>query len=435
MSEDCLFLTIWTPSARPAAPRPVMVWLHGGGFNAGSGSSPPTDGSALARDHDVVVVAINHRLGALGYLRLDAVSGGRINDSANVGTRDQALALRWVRNNIEAFGGDPHNVTIFGESGGGWKVSVLLGSPLAAGLFHHAVIQSGPCLEVCEPAAADAVAERLLAELGLAKDSVEGIFDLPTERIVEAQTRVQMALGPAVIPNFLRGFAPSIEPELMPRHPFHPDASPISRDVDVMVGWNRTEMTLFAPLADLEADEGRMVSKVEALAGEDAHELIGRYRARAPEASPAQLWAFIQSDLTMVPFAPQIAQRHAALGAGGSYVYRFDWRTPALDGKLMSPHALEIPFVFGTLAATDELAGPGDPDLSRDMMRAWTAFASTGNPNHPESSLPDWPTFSSENRAIMLLDSRSTVDPDPYADVRDLLEGIATRLGQRQGLG
>jgi para-nitrobenzyl esterase len=410
-----------------------MVWLHGGGFNAGSGSSPPTDGSALARDHDVVVVAVNHRLGALGYLRLDAVSGGRINDSANVGTRDQALALRWVRNNIEAFGGDPHNVTIFGESGGGWKVSVLLGSPLASGLFHHAIIQSGPCLEVSEPDAADAVAGRLLDELGLDESSVEGIFDLPAERIVEAQTRVQFALGPAPIPNFFRGFMPSIEQEPMPRHPFHPDASPLSRDVDVMVGWNRTEMTLFAPLADLEADEGRMTSKVEALAGDDAGELIERYRARSPEANPGQLWAFIQSDLVMVPFAPQIAQRHSALGAGGSYVYRFDWRTPALDGKLMSPHALEIPFVFGTLGATDELAGPGDPDLSRDMMRSWTAFASTGNPNHSESSLPHWPTFSSENRAIMLLDSHSTVDTDPYADVRDLLEGIVARLRQGQG--
>ena len=243
-SEDCLVLNVWTPAADDSSARPVMVWLHGGGFQASSGSPPIYDGSNLARRGDVVVVSVNHRLGALGYTFFAGIGGSDFSDSRNAGMLDLVAALDWVRGNIAKFGGDPRKVTIFGESGGGQKVSTLMAMPAAKDLFHRAVVQSGPGLKMNKLSHANEVAEMLLAELGLSRGQVREAQSVPVERIVAAQAAVQIKLG-ARVPGFIQGFSPVVDGVTLPRHPFDPDAPDVSAGVPLIIGYNRTEMTLF----------------------------------------------------------------------------------------------------------------------------------------------------------------------------------------------
>lgn len=424
-SEDCLFLNVWTPGVNDNGKRPVMFWLHGGGFTTGSDSSALFIGANLARRGDVVVVGINHRLGALGFTHLGDLAGGAFVHSGNVGMLDAVAALQWVRDNIERFGGDPTRVMIFGESGGGQKVSMLLGSPPAKGLFHRAVIESGPGPKMMERARATEIAGMLLAEVGLDARRVRELQSLPLEKILGAQFAVSAKLrGMAGI---IDGFAPVLDPAVLPAHPFYPHATQISADVPVIIGNNRTEMTLFADPAAFSLDESGMKARVKGLLGDRADQVIAVYRHANPHATPSELFFSIWTDDPTTIFSNNIAERRAALGRAPTYRYRFDWETPALGGRLKSPHTLEMPFVFDNTQVAPGLTGGASPEavaLAARVSETWIAFASRGDPNSNKSGLPAWPAYDSERRATMLFNNESRVADDPAREERKIMDSI-----------
>jgi len=420
MSENCLFLNVWTPATGDGGRRPVMFWCHGGGFTAGSGSSPWYDGTNLCRKGDVVVVTINHRLGAFGYLHLGEVGGQAYPVSGNAGMLDIVEALTWVRDNIAAFGGDPGNVTIFGESGGGAKVSVLLAMPSARGLFAKAIIQSGPGVQMARREDATETAKAMLGALGLKEGQIDELRRLPADRLVKAQAAILAQIGPMSMANRRRlGFNPVVDGNVLPNHPFDPAAPEISANVPLMIGTNKDEITLFfgfAPWFDT-LDEPGMRQRVAAIVGDRADKVIEAYRRARPDASPKDLFTAIASDRMMRNDSIKSAERKAAQHAAPAYMYLFAWETPVLGGKLKSPHALEIPFVFDTVASSP-LAGDGPERfaLAEKMSRAWIAFARTGNPNH--GSLPNWPAYAIDGRATMIFDNECRVANDPQREER-----------------
>jgi para-nitrobenzyl esterase len=424
-SEDCLFLNVWTPGVNDNGKRPVMFWLHGGGFATGSDSSALFIGANLARRGDVVVVGINHRLGALGFTHLGDLGGERFVHSGNVGMLDAVAAMEWVRDNIERFGGDPDRVMIFGESGGGQKVSMLLGSPPAKGLFHRAVIESGPGVKMMERDRATEIARMLLAEVSLDAKRVAQLQSLPMEKILAAQFAVSAKLRN--FPGIIDGFAPVLDPTVLPAHPFYPHASQISGNVPVIIGNNRTEMTLFADPAAFSVDETGMKTRVKGILGDRAEEVIEVYRRANPHASPSDLFLLIWTDDPTTIFSNNIAERRAALGKAPTYRYRFDWETPALGGRLKSPHTLEIPFVFDNTQLAPGLTGGASPEavaLAARVSEAWIAFATRGDPNSKKSGLPPWPAYDSERRRTMLFSNESKVVDDPSGEERKIMDRI-----------
>ncbi len=424
-NEDCLFLNVWTPGVNDSGKRPVMFWLHGGGFSSGSDSSALFIGANLARRGDVVVVGINHRLGALGFTHLGDLAGEHFAHSGNVGMLDAIAALEWVRNNIERFGGDSKRVMIFGESGGGQKVSMLLGSPAAKGLFHRAVIESGPGPKMMERERATEVARLLLAELDLDAKRIADVQALPIEKIM----RAQFALAPKLrlTPGFIDGFAPVLDPLVLPAHPFYPRATRFSEDVPVIIGHNRTEMTLFADPAAFTVDENGMKARVKGIVGDHAEEVIQVYRRANPNVSPSELLFLIWTDNPTTIFSNNIAERRAALGKAPTYRYRFDWETPALGGRLKSPHTVELPFVFDNVQVAPGLAGGASPEavaLAARVSEAWISFAASGDPNNRRSELPAWAPYDSTRRATMLFNNVSKVVDDPGGEERLVMERI-----------
>jgi para-nitrobenzyl esterase len=422
MSENCLVLNVWTPAANNEnrRQRPVMFWCHGGAFISGSGDSPWYDGGNLCRKGDVVVVTINHRLGAFGYLHLADLGGEEFAASGNAGMLDIVAALNWVRDNIAAFGGDAGNVTIFGESGGGAKVSVLMAMPAAHGLFHKAIIQSGPAVEMASRDDASQTARQLLAELQLSPDKVSELRRIPAEKIAQAQAAVLRKVSMMSFSNRRRvGFNPVVDGKHLPGGPFAPTAPALSANVPLMIGTNKDEMTLFfgfAPWLD-GLDETTMRQRVQMFVGDDADRIIGDYRRARPNDSKRDLVLAIATDHAMRMPSLVTADRKAAQHAAPVFVYLFTWETPVLGGKLKSPHALEIPFVFDNVQGS---ALTGDSatrfPLADKMSRAWLAFARTGNPNH--EGLPDWPQYSSEQRPTMIFDNQCKVENDPYSAER-----------------
>lgn len=424
-SEDCLFLNVWTPAVNDGGRRPVLFWCHGGGFTSGSGSSKLYDGEHLARRGDVVVVTVNHRLGPLGYLYLDDLSNGQYSGSGNAGMLDLIAALEWVRDNIAVFGGDPGNVTIFGESGGGAKVSALMAMPVAAGLFHRAIIQSGPGLRMMERSVATMRAEKLMKTLGLAIGEVEQLQNVPVERIFEANV--------AINPRVLGGWAPVVDGRALPTHPFDPAASTISAHVPLIIGTNKDEATLLLlgdqALPSLDWD--RLYRRVQAIVGDAAGPLIAAYQKTRPQASPADIFTAISSDQMRIQ-SVRLAERKAAQGAAPAYMYLFTWETPRLDGRLKSCHALEIAFVFDNLFYGRGLNGesPEIRPLADRMSEAWLSFAREGVPaslgaiNRP---LPAWPAYTADQRTTMIFDLASRVENDPFAEERHAWDGVHIR--------
>ena len=424
-SEDCLFLNVWTPGINDNRKRPVMFWLHGGGFTSGSDSSSMYIGANLARRGNVVVVGINHRLGALGHTHLGDLGGEAFAHSGNAGMLDAIAALEWVRDNVERFGGDPGRVMIFGESGGGQKVSMLLGSPPAKGLFHRAIIESGPGVKMLERNRATEIARMLLTEVGLDAKRLADLQTLPVEKIMAAQFAVSAKIGG--FPGIIDGFAPVLDPAVLPTHPFYPHATPISADVPVIIGNNRTEMTLFADPAAFSLDENGLKTRVKRFLGDRADEVIAGYRRANPKATPSDLFFLIWTDDPTTTFTTNIAERRAALGKAPTYRYRFDWETPALGGKLRVPHGGELPFVFDTNQVAPGLSGGAGPEavaLAARMSEAWIAFATQGDPNTKKSGLPPWPAYDSERRATMLFNNESKVVNDPRGEERKIMDRI-----------
>jgi para-nitrobenzyl esterase len=411
-SEDCLFLNVWTPGLNKggldAKARPVMVWLHGGGFANGSGGAAMYDGAALARKGDVVTVTVNHRLNVFGYLHLGEVFGPDYAQSGVAGMLDIIQALQWVRDNISAFGGNPADVTIFGESGGGWKVSLLLAMPGARGLFHKAVIQSGPGLTGKPIAAADKIARRVLKELQV--DTPKKLAALSTEAISHASVKIPG--------EPMRLFTPVVDGVALPRDPFEPDASPLNADVPVLIGTNKDESTLF--MLGLPKfgnfDEDDLARHAKTSAGDKAEPLIAAVRAAYPDYNPTHVASGVATAAGMWAGSLKLAERKAAQQAAPVWMYMLTWETPVAKGRLRSPHALEIPLVFDNVEKARNFVGRGDePQVVADQMSsAWLAFARTGDPG--------WPAYNADTRATMLFDLESRVVNDPLPGVRTVLQ-------------
>jgi para-nitrobenzyl esterase len=425
--EDCLVLNVWTPSVKDNRRRPVMLWCHGGAFTSGSGSAPLYDGANLARRGDVVVVTINHRLGALGYTYLRHAGGEKFAASGNVGMLDIIAALAWVRDNIGEFGGDPDRILIFGESGGGQKVSTVLAMPPAKGLFHRAVIESGPGVRMNGLDHATRVADMLLAELGVKGDRTEDLQTIPVERVLVAQGAVNRKLGPFV-PGMIQGFSPVVDGVSLLQNPFDPVAPDVSADVPLLIGFNRTELTLFAAgdPSLFSLDEAGLRQRVRSLLGNNADAVLHAFRSDYPEENPSGLYFLIATAYPTVAFTAKIAERRAAMGKALTYVYEFAWETPILGGKLRSPHTIEMPFVFDNVddPLVQKLTGSSSDifPLAERVSGAWTEFAATGNPS--SKGFPNWPAYSAADRNVMVINSESKIETDPARKARMAIENL-----------
>lgn len=407
-SEDCLVLNVWTPAA-DGRKRPVMFWCHGGGFASGSAHEPDYDGANLARRNDVVLVSINHRLNAFGYCHLGHLDPA-FADSGNVGMLDIVLALQWVKDNIAGFGGDPGNVTIFGQSGGGAKVSVLLAMPKAQPLFHKAIIMSGPGVRMTERASAETTADVLLTKLGMAGDP-RRLQSVPAAQI----TAVASGLGPMA--GAPAGFAPVMDGRALPAHPFDPAAPPGAAHIPLMIGYTKDEATTFAHREAWfgSLSEAELAQRVAAMTSEQrAAGIIAAYRAARPQDAPTYLMTSIMTDMRAGAGSATIAERQAAQGGAAVYAYYVSWETPILGGKMRSPHGVDMALVFDNVeVAREGLYGPGaEPQAMADLMsRAFAAFARSGNPDH--AGLPHWPAYSLAARDTLIFDLPPRVVQDP----------------------
>jgi para-nitrobenzyl esterase len=391
-SEDCLVLNVTTPGPDGGA-RPVMVYVHGGGFSDGSGNLGTSP--ALACEQDVVLVSVNHRLNVFGYLHLGSVDDAYA-EAGNVGMLDLVLALEWVRDNIAAFGGDPANVTLFGESGGGAKISTLMAMPEAAGLFHRAIIQSGSLVEALEPEEAASGVRRLLDGIG---GSVDDLLALSAEDLWRAARDARVRPMPVV------------DNRVLPRHPFSPDAPDLAASIPLLVGHCLDETSMFAPFVD----EATLQS-MHGLPEERLHTLLAAYRAVYPTADEARLRVRIASDATFTSSVWQQVERKAAQPAP-TYRYVFTYEPPVMGGVLGAFHTAELPLVFRRVSV------PETEDLSKRLAAAWAAFARTGDPSSPD--LP-WPAYDLEERRAMRFDLESGWVPDPDRALRDAWAGQPT---------
>lgn len=401
--EDCLALNIWTPSTTGA--RPVMVWLHGGGFASGSGSWAWWTGEDLARNQDVVTISLNHRLNIAGFLYLDELGGPAHGLAPNCGMRDIVQALHWIRDNIANFGGDPNNITIFGQSGGGMKVTTLLAMPMAKGLFHKAIVQSGPFLRAVPRPRATAAAERALAFLGIAPGHLEKLQAVPADALIAAFANANEGA-----PGILRQFAPVIDGTTLTTDPYHPAAPPTATNIPLLIGATSEEITSLQGFRDpsiFTLTEADLPPRLATFCGiEDATPLIAAYRATRPHATPAQLYAAIASDRQFGHGSILQAEAHAAQAP--TFAYRLIWQSPAAGGRYGAPHNLCLPLVFGRDRAPG-VTGPGTAHhaLATFMQSAWATFARTGSPG--------WAPFSAQSRTTMILDQTigTTDNPNP----------------------
>ncbi|CAN5798777.1 carboxylesterase/lipase family protein [soil metagenome] len=420
-SEDCLTLNVWTSGVGGA--KPVLFWCHGGAFITGSGSSPWYDGANLCRLDEVVVVSFNHRLGMLGYLHLEDIAPD-FEGAGTAGVMDIVAALEWVRDNIAQFGGDAGNVTVFGESGGGAKVSVLMALPGARGLFHKAIIQSGPAVQMADRSDGTRTARLVLEQLGLDASDAGQLRALPPAKLLEAQAAVQAGVSRTSFADRRRyGFNPVIDGKIFPGGPFAPRAPAVSADVPLMIGSNKDEQTLFIGHLDW-VRNATFENLPEALAPylrERTAEIIAAYRKAQPGYGPDEIALAIISDLGVRMPSLLMAERKIALGTAPVFVYLFEWETPVLGGRLRSCHTLEIPFVFANLE-TAELTGadPARLSLGDKMSRAWIAFARTGRPQH--GGLPIWPDYRIDTRPTMIFDTECRVVNDPQRIQRQAWE-------------
>lgn len=409
LSEDCLVLNVWTPAA-DGAKRPVMFWLHGRGFSAGGGSEGWYNGADLAKRGDTVVITVNHRLNAYGHLYLGELGGPEFASSGLAGMLDAVLALEWVRDNVAAFGGDPNNVMIFGESGGGAKVSTLLALPQAAGLFHRAAIQSGPGLRGASAAEATAFAEKLIAHLGIPRTELRRLQELPHEQLTAALR--EAAGGSGANPMTLR---PVVDGTVMPRHPFDPDAPATALNIPVIVGTNRDEFALYSAPDPRRRrlEEHELEERMRPVLKEKYDAIVAPYRKR-PDNTPWDIYIALSSERTHRASIALAERKAAQAAAGGApvYMYLFSFQSNFKGGLMKSAHSMEIPFVFDH---PDVSPFTGDsPDraaLAATMSEAWLAFARTGNPNY--DGLPHWPAYDATKRSTMVFDTKTAVVDDP----------------------
>jgi para-nitrobenzyl esterase len=424
-TEDCLTVNVWTPGCDQAAKRPVMVWFHGGAFAYGNANSPRTHGDRLAARNDVVVVTVNQRLNIFGHLDLSGIGGEAFRLSGNAGTLDMVAALEWVRDNIAAFGGDPGNVTIFGESGGGAKVSTLLAMPRAKGLFHRAIIQSGAAVRLRTRERALALTECVLRHLGVTGLALQTV---PVAQLLAAIGPAEKALGASPAPLLDRyPFGPVVDGDVLPAQPFDPVASAVCADVPLIIGDMKTETANFLAVVDKVWDrtltEAEMRQRVEAITGPHTGRVVELYGQLYPELNPAERLIAITTASNFRIRSLVLAQRRAALKRGPVWMYSFEWETPVLGGKLKAPHAMDVPFTFNTLDLTNATDGRADAQALADTMSSvWAAFARNGRPDH--AAIPVWPVYDSTTRATLLLDKVCRIENDPRGEERRLWQDI-----------
>ncbi len=408
--EDCLRVNLWTPGINDGRKRPVMVWLHGGGFTAGSGQELLSyDGENLARRGDVVVVTLNHRLNVFGYLNL-AKFGSKYQDSGNVGMLDIVAALEWVRDNAAAFGGDPNLVTIFGQSGGGGKVNALLAMPSAKGLFHRAIVESGSLLTAQTEENSSKLADALLAKLGLDAGSVDKLQTLPVDQLEAAAVAVTARPNPGSGRidfrhiGALLGWAPVMDGRVLPRQPYDPDAPAQSASIPLLVGTTLNEFVTASGHPEfMEMNEENLKARVQTVFPDKADKVIAAAKEVYPSASPFQLWSVIAVS-SVRGSALRQARLKAAQGGAPAYCYQFAWQTPVLSGRPMAFHCSEIAFVFDNTDRCENMTGGGESAraLAAKVSEAWIQFARTGNPNH--KGLPHWEPLTAATNATMIFD-------------------------------
>lgn len=425
-SEDCLYLNIWTPEL-DGAKRPVMVWIHGGGFTTGAGSWLIYNGRRLATRGNVVVVTINYRLNVFGFINLKEVTRGKIPATGNEGLLDQVFALQWVRDNISRFGGDPDNVTIFGESAGAMSVGTLLGMPKAKGLFHKAILQSGAAFHVNSMERAVKAAEMFLDILGIKPSEAEKLRSMSTEQLLEAHKELSMRArdprsGLGDLP-----LRPTIDGSVLPKAPIQAMADGSADGIPVLLGTNLDEWKLFALLDRRlnEMDDAALLRRCQRLMpGADVVALIEAYRnargKRGWSVTPADIFVAIQTDRIFRIPAIKLAEAHTRRKQPG-YMYLFDWVSPWNGGALGSPHAVELGFVFGTL--DDNFSGSTEEAraLSEKIQDAWASFARSGNPSCP--SLGNWKVYG-ERRETMILGKNCRLVDAPYDEERQAWEKV-----------
>ncbi|TLU97287.1 carboxylesterase/lipase family protein [Dyadobacter luticola] len=436
-SEDCLFLNVWTP-ANDNKKRPVMFYSHGGGFVGGSGASQAQDGSNLARNFDVVVVQTNHRLGLLGFLYLDEIAGADYAGSGNMGMLDIADGLKWVNQNIAQFGGDPNNVMIFGESGGGAKTSCLYTMPAAAPYFNKASIESGPGVRMTTKETAAETTAMLLKELNIAPKDWKKLLDIPAADLLAMQAKLPF-VPPFIEKNNSReakqrnagGFGPVVDGVVLPQHPFDPVAPEISKDKPLLVGWNEDEYTFFAwerkDTESFKMDFEGLKKKLEPRYGENTDKLIEAYRKANPNASAPDVFVAISSISMMGLGSVTIAERKVKQGGAPVYLYNFGYKSekkiPGTDYAMGTPHAMDISFKFNNeipprdgSAPKESFFGGNNPDrfvASHHFAELWTTFAKTGKP--AAKDVPEWPAYNLKDRPTMRIDTKCEVINNRFA--------------------
>jgi para-nitrobenzyl esterase len=448
-AEDCLFLNIWTPAA-DSRKRPVMFYSHGGGFTTGSGGAGYQDGGSLARTWDVVVVATNHRLGLMGYLYLSELGGEEYATSGNQGMLDICDGLKWVHQNIESFGGDPSNVMVFGESGGGTKTSCLYTMPAAAPFFNKASIESGPGIRMLPRDVAAETALMTLKQLGLDKNDWQKLLDVPADKLLTAQNDLgQQArgAGPLTQNGGRRGmaggsrpggFGPVVDGKVLPRHPFDPDAPAISKNKPLMVGYNRDESIFFFQQQRntevFNLSEANLKERLANEFGKNADAVFDAYHQSRPESSPTDLYVAITTARMIGIGAMTIAERKYAERGAPAYMYIFTHESnaivPGTQHKVGAAHATEIPYKFYNIQTDGSItgngimsvAGPESVQAAHNMSEMWSMFARTGHPS--AKGQPVWPAHTTERRSTMEIDTQCKVVDDPHPLERKLWERL-----------
>jgi len=426
-NENCLTLNVWTPGINDNKRRPVMVWFHGGGFTAGSYVELPSyDGENLSRKGDVVLVSVNHRLNVLGFLDLSGY-GDKYKSSPNAGLLDLVAALQWIKQNIAQFGGDPDNVTIFGQSGGGGKVTSLMNAPSAKGLFHKAIVESGSYLSgFTEPSISKRVAAALLNELQLQPSQVDSLQTISYERLNAAgkkalsKVAAEMKTEGKTVPMFGLGWGPILDGSFLPYQPTDSAAIEIAKNVPMLVGSTKNEFTPFIPGSRDITMENATIN-LQKKYGDKTDAYIAAVKKTYPETSKPS--DYIDIDVFFRPGTISHANLKAAPGAAPVYVYLFSWQSPVMDGMYKAMHCMELPFVFDNIDKCEEMTGGGKEAyaLADKMSSAWINFARSGNPS--AKKLPNWPAYTQQTGATMIFDNKCEVKNNPDKELLSIAAG------------
>lgn len=421
MGEDCLVMNVWTPTLDKNAKRPVMVHVHGGGFYGGSGNSPGYDGEELARYGQSVVVTINHRLGAFGYMNL-AAEGSQFAHSGAAGMMDIVAALHWIRENIAGFGGDPSRVLVFGQSGGGAKTSILMAMPAAKGLFHSAGIMSGSVLKLASVESAQQTTASLMKALNIPKGKASRLQLLPFQELLAAQANLEAAdraKGEAP-----RSFSPTIDGDAIPRDPWDPAAPAISAEIPLIVSTVLDERAY--RMSNFNLDEKGLRAFIAKRVGEQqADDVVAMYRKEDPAATPFVLQARFDTDETFRKSAIQLADLKAKQGAAPVWTYLWEVPSVAYDGRYGTPHGSDVgPSLHDVRGGLND-SGHASVANADQLASAWVSLASKGNPNNPKT--PEWPAYSLPNRTTMVFDRITRAVNDPRKQFREFWEKLPPR--------